>query len=158
MNALIDINGRAKSSENAPEDITFNKEGHPVCRAGHEMCPWGNDPVKDAHKYRCPWKCGRIKECPYAAECSPGNYGRTVYIKNKGDLRFQPRIPRDSQQYKDIYKERTACERVNDRVLNDYCLQSLKIRGRDHFSFWSMLIGICIHLDARYKVAHLYAV
>lgn len=158
INALIDISGRAKSSENAPADVTFDKEGHPVCKAGHEMCPWGNDPVKDAHKYRCPWKCGRIKECPCAAECSPGSYGRTVYIKNKGELRFQPRIPRDSQQYKDIYKERTACERVNDRVLNDYCLQSLKIRGRDHFSFWSMLIGICIHLDARYKVAHLYAV
>ena len=158
INALIDISGRAKSSENAPADVTFDKEGHPVCKAGHEMCPWGNDPVKDAHKYRCPWKCVRIKECPYAAECSPGSYGRTVYIKNKGELRFQPRIPRDSQQYKDIYKERTACERVNDRVLNDYCLQSLKIRGRDHFSFWSMLIGICIHLDARYKVAHLYAV
>ncbi len=37
--------------------------------------------------------------------------------------------------------------------INDYCLQNLKIWGRDHFSFWSMLIGICIHLDARYKVA-----
>lgn len=156
INALIDINGRAKSSENAPGDITFNKEGHPVCRAGHEMCPWGNDPVKDAHKYRCPLKCGRIGECPHAAECSPGSYGRTVYIKNNGDLRFQPRIPRDSRQYKDIYSERTACERVNNRVLNDYCLQHLRIRGTDHFSFWSMLIGICIHLDARYKAAHIY--
>ncbi len=157
INALIDINGRAKSSANAPDGITFNKEGHPLCKAGHEMCPWGNDPVKDAHKYRCPLKCGRIGECPHAAECSPGSYGRTIYIKNKSGLRFQPRIPRDSQQYKDIYKERTACERVNDRVLNGYCLQYLKIRGKDHFSFWSMLIGICIHLDARYKAAHIYA-
>ncbi len=26
MNALIDINGKAKSSENAPDDITYNKE------------------------------------------------------------------------------------------------------------------------------------
>ncbi len=156
MNALIDINGRAKSSENASDDITFSKEGHPLCKAGHEMCPWGNDPVKDAHKYRCPLKCGRIKECPHAAECSPGSYGRTVYIKNNGDLRFHPRIPRDSQRYKDIYSERTACERVNNRVLNDYCLQYLKIRGRDHFSFWSMLIGMCIHLDARYKASHIY--
>lgn len=155
MNALIDINSRAKSSTDAPDDISFNKEGHPLCRAGHEMCPWGNDPIKDAHKYRCPLKCGRIGNCPHEAECSPGNYGRTVYIKNNGDLRFQTRIPRDSQQYRDIYSERTACERVNDRVLNDYCLQHLKIRGRDHFSFWSMLIGICIHLDARYKAAHL---
>ena len=156
INALIDINGRAKSSENAPDDITFDKSGHPLCRAGHKMCPWGNDPVKDAHKYRCALKCGRIDSCPYEQECSPGSYGRTVYIKNKSDLRFQPRIPRDSEQYQKIYSERTACERVNNRVLNDYCLQHIKIRGKDHFSFWTMLIGICIHLDARYKAAHLY--
>lgn len=45
INALIDINGRAKSSESAPDDITFNKEGHPLCKARHEMCPWGNDPI-----------------------------------------------------------------------------------------------------------------
>lgn len=156
INALIDINGRTTSSENAPDDITFTKDGHPLCRAGLEMCPWGNDPLKDAHKYRCPLKCGRIASCPHAGECSPGGYGRTVYIKNHADLRFQPRIPRDSEQYKNLYKERTACERINDRVLNDYCLQHLMVRGRDHFSFWGMLIGICIHLDAWYKTAHLY--
>lgn len=156
IHALIDINGRAKSSENAPDDITFDKNGHSLCPAGHKMCPWGNDPIKDAHKYRCPFKCGRIHSCPHAETCSPGSYGRTVYIKNNGDLRFHPCIPRDSERYRELYSERTACERVNDRILNDYCLQHLKIRGRDHFSFWAMLIGICIHLDARYKAAHLY--
>lgn len=156
INALIDINGRSKSSENAPENITFDKDGHPLCPAGHKMCPWGNDPIKGAHKYRCPLKCGRIDSCPRADKCSHGNYGRTVYIKNNGELRFHPRIPRDSEEFRKIYSERTACERVNNRVLNDYCLQHLKIRGRDHFSFWGMLIGICIHLDARYKAAHLY--
>ena len=139
-----------------PYDITFDKDGHPLCLAGHKMSPWGNDPIKDAHKYRCPLKCGRIDSCPNSGTCSPGSYGRTVYIKNNSDLRFYPRIPRDSEEYKKTYSERTACERVNDRVLNDYCLQHLKIRGRDHFSFWTMLIGICIHLDARYKAAHLY--
>lgn len=157
INALIDINGRAKSSENAPADITFDKSGHPICPAGHKMCPWGNDPIKDAHKYRCPLKCGRIASCPHEQECSPGSYGRTFYLKNHGDLRFLPRIPRDSEKYKTVYRERTACERINNRILNDYGLQHLKIRGRDHFSFWAMLIGICIHLDARYKTAHLYA-
>ncbi len=60
------------------------------------------------------------------------------------------------QQYKDTYSERTVYERVNNRILNDYCLQHLKICGKDHFSFWSMLIGICIHLDARYKAAQMY--
>lgn len=85
-----------------------------------------------------------------AKTCSPGTYGRTVYIKNHGDLRFQTRIPQDSEQYKKIYNERG-----NDRVLNDYCLQHLKIRSKDHFSFETMLIGICIHLDARYKTSYL---
>ena len=114
-----------------------------------------NDPIKDAHKYRCPLKCGRIDPCPHAGTCSPSSYGRTVYIKNHADLRFHPHIPRDPDGSKQIYSERTACERINDRVLNDYFLQHLKIRGRDHFSFWALLIGICIHLDARYKAAHL---
>ena len=157
INALIDINGRSTKSENYPDDISFDKQGKPLCRAGYKMIPWGNDPIKDAHKYRCPLKCGRIESCPCAAECVPEKkYGRTVYVKNEGDLRFHPAIPRDSQEYKDIYSERTACERVNNRVLNNYQLQFLKIRGIDHFSFWTMLIGICIHLDARCKAAKIW--
>ena len=156
INALIDINSRTKYSEYAPDDVSFDKNGHPFCRAGHAMCPWGNDYAKDAHKYRCPLKCGRVDSCPYVGECSSSDYGRTVYIKNFSDLRFQTRIPRDSDEYKEIYRERTACERLNDRILNNYCLQHLKIRGRDHFSFWTMLIGICIHLDARAKAASFY--
>lgn len=55
INAIIDINGQAKSSENAPDDITFNKEGHSLCRTGHKMC---NNPIKDTHKYRCHFWCG----------------------------------------------------------------------------------------------------
>ena len=98
---------------------------------------------------------GIIMEAQGLTTRKDGKYGRTVYIKNNGDLRFNTRIPRGSEEYKRIYKERTACERVNNRVLNDYCLQSLKIRGIDHFSFWTMLIGICIHLDARCKTAAL---
>lgn len=156
INALIDINGRAKSSDLYPDDITFDKKGHPHCRNGDEMVPWGNDPIKDAHKYRCPLRCGRIDSCPYEKECSPGGYGRTIYVKKDGDLRFHTAIPRDSDLFKDIYKDRSGCERVNDRFLNNYRLQYLKIRGIEHFSFWTMVIGICIHLDARAKAASLY--
>lgn len=156
INSLIDINGRSTKSDSYQDDISFDKDGHPCCRAGHEMAAWGNDPRKDARKYRCPLKCGRVASCPHEGECSPGSYGRTVYVKEGRDLRFNTRIPRDSQQYKDIYSERTASERVNTRVLNDYRLQFLKIRGDDHFAFWTMLICICIHLDARAKAASLF--
>lgn len=156
INALIDINSRCRTSENAPKDISFDKKGHPLCRCGIEMKYWGNDKVRDACKYRCPLKCGKIDSCEHEQECSPGKYGRTIYIPNHGDLRFRPRIPRDSEKYTSIYKERTGCERLNQRFLNDYKLQHLKIRCTDHFSFWAMIIGICIHLDARCKAAHMF--
>lgn len=77
-----DINGRNKSSENAPADITFDKDEHPLCPAGHKISPWGNALIKDAHKYRCPLKCGRIDFCPNAGTCSLDSYGHTIYIKN----------------------------------------------------------------------------
>ena len=155
INALIDLNGRTSSFDGLPEDITLNKQGHPLCRCGVEMCAWGRDPNKNnAHKFRCPLKCGRIDKCPYEKECCNGRpYGRTVYIHEDSSLRFYPKIPRDSDTFKDIYRERTSCERINNRILNDYCLQSLKIRGINHFSFWTMIICLCIHLDARQKAS-----
>ena len=152
INALIDINKRGGSADGLPDDISLDKEAHPLCRAGLRMCSWGYDKNKDAQKFRCPLACGRVQECPCSSECKKSSYGRTVYIKNGSDLRFHPRIPRDSEQYKTIYSERSACERMNDRVLNNYHLQELKIRGDDHFAFWTMIIGICIHLDAWYKM------
>ena len=152
INALIDINKRGGCTDGLPDDISLDNEAHPLCRAGHRMCSWGYDKNKNAQKYRCPLACGRVSECPFSPECKKSSYGRTVYIKNDSDLRFHPRIPRDSDQYKTIYNERSASERVNNRILNDYHLQELKIRGDDHFSFWTMIIGICIHLDAWYKM------
>lgn len=68
--------------------------------AGHKMYSMGQRPMKNARKYRYPLKYGHVDSCPHAETCSPGNYGRTVYIKNHGDLRFQTRISRDSERYK----------------------------------------------------------
>ncbi len=150
INALIDLNKRRGTVDGLPEDLSLDKDGHPLCQADFQMCSWGYDKNK-GRKFRCPLACGRIKECPYASGCSKSTYGRTVYLQNDSDLRFHPKIPRGSEQYQSIYKERTACERVNNRVLNDYHLQDLKIRRDDHYAFWTMIIGICIHLDAWYK-------
>lgn len=157
INALIDLNMRSNSIEGIPPGFSLDKDAHPHCPSGHKMVSWGNDSLKDAHKYRCPLACGRIDSCPHADKCSSSAYGRTIYIKNHSSLRFHTRIPRDSDLYKAVYKERTACERVNNRVLNDYKLQFLRIHGRMRFSFWTMVIGICIHLDAWEKADKLTA-
>ena len=148
INALIDMNQRSNKMPSLPDDITMDKEAHPHCRCGAEMCNWGFNKDKEAIKYRCPLVCGRIQECEFTGECSKSTYGRTIYVKRDDDIRYFPNIPRDSDEYKSIYKERTASERVNNRVLNNYHLLDLKIRGTDHYSFWTMIIGICIYLDA----------
>ncbi len=52
---------------------------------------------------------------------------------------------------KKIYKQRTATERINNRILNDYGLHRMFIHTKEHYSFMTTMIGIYIHLDARYK-------
>lgn len=151
INALIDINRRNGTEDGIPEDISLDKDGHPLCQAGFRMCGWGYDKSKQAHKFRCPMACKKMDNCPCSEQCSKSSYGRTVYIPTDGNPRFHPRIPRDSEQYQSIYKERTACERVNNRILNDYHLLELKIHGDDHYSFWTMIIGVCLHMNAWYK-------
>ena len=157
INALIDINSRNKRYDGLPPDITMGKDAHPICRAGKKMICWGYDRNKDATKYRCPCKCGKTENspCPFANKCSNSNYGRTVYIKSNDDLRFHTSIPRDSEQYNKIYSERTASERANNRILNNYHLQELKTRGVNHLAFWTMIICVCIHMDAWKKTGKL---
>jgi hypothetical protein len=48
-------------------------------------------------------------------------------------------------------KQRTACERVNNRILNDYGLEKSKVRGKKRYTFYAMIAAINIHLDAQLK-------
>ncbi len=43
-NALIDLNKRRGTLDGIPEDISLDKDGHPLCQAGFRMCSWGYDP------------------------------------------------------------------------------------------------------------------
>ena len=46
-------------------------------------------------------------------------------------------------------KERTAAERVNDRILNDYGVGCSKRRGKTRVAFFTMIAAFNIHLDAQ---------
>ena len=39
INALIDINKRGGSADGLPDDISLDKEAHPLCRAGPDSYP-----------------------------------------------------------------------------------------------------------------------
>ena len=75
----------------------------------------------------------------------------TYRLCGKWDIRLYPPVPRGTAEYKKIYNNRTSSERVNDRVLNDYHLHQMGIHTRKRYTFFAILAGINIHLDARLK-------
>lgn len=152
INPLIDLNSKRGRPSTIPDKITIDKDGTPLCHAGLRMVNWGYSPARNDRKWRCPLKCGKVDQCDSQSSCSTSDYGRTIYTKPDWDVRLYPPIPRGTDKYKAIYKTRTSSERLNNRVLNDYHLHDLKIRGKKRFSFFTMVIGINIHLDARIKI------
>jgi len=149
INAVIALNEKNKSALQYPQCIV-NEHGVPICPGGHEMVHngfCGKDRCRI--KWRCPRVLGRCEPCDACELCSPSPYGRVVYTKPQWDLRLFTRIPRGSKSFKDKMKERTAAERVNNRILHHYGLENSKVRGKKRISFFTMIAGFNIHLDAQ---------
>lgn len=89
--------------------------------------------------------------------CSSSSYGRCLYTKPDWDIRLYTPVPRGTEEYKKTYNNRTGSERINNRILNDYHLHDMKIHDKKRYSFFAMIAGINIHLDAHLKKAKLDA-
>ena len=146
---FIDLNKRTGRPESIPERINIDTDGTPICNAGHRMVFWGYDRCKHAMKWRSPCVLGKCERCD--SPCSKSPYGRTVYTKTDWDIRLYTPVARGTEEWKRIYNNRTSTERINNRILNNYGLHGMHIHGKDHYSFFTMIICICIHLDAWHK-------
>lgn len=151
INPFIDLNSKNKGNSKYPTSLSITEKGVPICIGGHEMIYNGFEKSRSRVKWRCPLACKKIESCSCTDQCSPSAYGRVIYTKPSWDLRLFTKIPRGSKQYKEIYKTRTCSERINNRILNDYKIHSLKIHGKKRYSFMTMISSINIHLDARIK-------
>jgi len=150
INAVIALNPKNVGTRPSPLPIKVNDNGVPICPAGHNMVKWGvnsNDNYRT--KWRCPRVCGKVKPCDVCAGCSPSPYGRVTYTRPDWDLRLFTRITRGSVQFKSKMKERTAAERVNNRILNHYGVEQSKMRGKKRISFLVTVAACNIHLDAQ---------
>lgn len=147
---LIDRNKIRHSNKELTNGEYINKEGIPVCKGGHKMINYGYDVQRCRNKFRCPLALGKIKECPHKEECSKSKYGRTMYVNDGDDARNIPIVYR-SKKWKDIFKNRTSTERINNYVLNTYGLHKMAIRNGAKQTFFSIMAGINIHLDAWIK-------
>lgn len=155
MIPFIDLNPSNNGNLTYPGAVAVNEKGHPICAGGHPMVNWGFCKDKNSRKWRCALACGKIKECSCKAECSPSEYGRVIYTKTSDDPRIFTPVPRGTKAFKDMFKTRTCSERINTRILNDYHVEYMKIRGKKRYSFFTMLACIQIHLDARQKKEHI---
>lgn len=107
--AAIPLTGRSKS------DQKFDPDGHPLCAAGLSMLPkytFTSKATLVEHQrthYVCPLKG---KSCPIQhPRFAKG--GCTHRLPATVGARLRHQIDRDSSLYNDIYKQRTAVERIN---------------------------------------------
>jgi len=152
INAVIALNSTNKGNFKYPEALN-HIDGVPVCPGGHMMIHWGfcgKDRCRI--KFRCPRVLGKAEPCDACNNCSPSSYGRVIYTKPDWDLRLFSKIPRGTEAWKSKMKERTAAERVNNRILHHYGIKNSKNRGKKRISFFTTIAAINIHLDAQLAI------
>jgi len=149
VSAVIALN--SKGSLSCPQ-CAADKNGRPLCPGGNPMVNWGLcDKNKESprRKWRCPRALGKCEAGEACSSCSDSAYGKVFYTRPDDDLRLFTKIPRDSPLFKQKMKERTAAERVNNRILHHYGIERSKARGKKRNSFFVTIAGFNIHLDAQ---------
>ncbi len=149
IQAFIDLNNKCGRPKTVPDTITIDKDGTPLCQEKLRMLPNGYDSSSGYLMWRCPFGKHHCTKCKNS--CTSSKYGRVIKTRPEWDIRLYTEVPRGTDAYKKIYNQRTATERINNRILNDYGLHRMMIHTKKHYSFLTTMIGICIHLDARYK-------
>jgi len=147
---FIDLNKR-NPQEPKPQNLLLSKRGVPICADGYEMSNWGYEANKARIKYRCPLVTGAVKYCPFAENCNKSDYGKIVYVRLNENLRLLTPVPRGSDEWNETYKQRTATERVNNRILTDYQLEQPKRYGKKKLAFFAFINAINVHLDAQVR-------
>ena len=81
----------------------INEDRYPVCMYGEAMSRDGHDNSKNMTKFRCPFKTGKVKECPHDSVCNKTAYGRVVKIPdNLEDALYGP-VDYYAKKWKKLY-------------------------------------------------------
>jgi len=148
---VIDIRDMWKDGEETkaldhPWNVVYNYRGEVFCENPNgderrEMAYGGFEKGRGTLKYRCPAK-------QYGYECSGERWcpvGNAVRISLKEDRRVFTPLARSSYRWKEIYKKRTAVERVNSRLDVSFGFEQHYIRGLKKMKF-RCSIAMCIML------------
>lgn len=136
----------------------FDEQGRPLCPAGMPMplksTFWSKRSLVPHTKgrYACPLNYPKHKEesCPISHKnWEKGGCVCTLPISIGARLRHQ--LDRESQTYKEVYKQRTATERVNSQAVN-LGIERPNLRNGKAIANQNTLIYIVINLRALQRV------
>lgn len=142
------------------QGVRLDTDGVPLCPQGARMRRHQYNAGRRVNVYACPAKRNthrhgksvyvfRHDECPAKQDCAPhSSLGPLVYLKASLDPRLYPPIPRDSERFKQIMKERTATERCN--ALNDTYNLDRSCRNASYGLIRLTLANIVEHAVVRY--------
>ena len=144
---FIDLNEKRGIHLKYKNDFEIGKDGIPVCLQGLKMRHDGVEVKKNRSKFRCPL-ADRKNGCTCPNPCSDSKYGRTVHLQNKDNPRLINIPPRDSDEWKNEYNNRTSSERCNKREKIDYKYEDGNHRSTRNWYCRLYCIMMCQHLDA----------
>ena len=127
----------AYNKRNEGEPIGFDKHFAPTCFREHSYCYDSFDAKYETLKYTRPKEC---KDCPLANE---GICQKVYKMKITQDLRKYTAPARGSKAWDNIYKRRTAVERVNAYLKEFFQLNNVRYRtgkrAKIHFDMVVMI-------------------
>ena len=107
-----------------------------------------SEPIIDNHLVFWSLREYRKNGCTCPNPCSDSKYGRTVHLQNKDNPRLINIPPRDSDEWKNEYNNRTSSERCNKREKIDYKYEDGNHRSTRNWYCRLYCIMMCQHLDA----------
>jgi hypothetical protein len=138
--------------------LRFDAEGRPLCQADLAMpqrYSFRNKTTRVEHeriRYVCPlrWPEPSTEACPVNHKQWPkGGCTTTIPASRGARLRYQ--LDRESQAYKDVYKQRTATERINSQAVA-LGIERPKLRNGQAIARLNTLIYILINLRALQRI------
>jgi transposase len=115
---LIDYNPRNEAPIEGKD-----KDFKPVCKKGHAYVYDSFDSKYETLKYTRPKECAT---CPFLDQ---GECQNVFKIKIESDIRKYTVPARGSHSYKELYKKRTAVERVNAYLKEFFQLNNIRHRS-----------------------------
>jgi hypothetical protein len=146
------------SERGGHKDRQFSPDGSPLCQAGLPMAlkytflNRSGLVEHECQRYVCPLRFpeATAQTCPkHHANWAKGGCTSTLAASVGARLRYQ--LDRQSEAYKEVYKQRTATERINSQAV-DLGIERPKLRNGHAVANLNTLIYVLINLRALQRV------